>query len=198
MPRLSESVRQERRQRLLVAAWRCASRKGYRDMTVDDVCTEAGASKGAFYGYFPNKQHLLLAMLDDDASQIDRKIEELEQSGWPQSDRLQRFIRWLLERGADPAQMQVRADLWAAVLTEDRVRERLSAAVGRRRAKLRAWIEMGTVEGEFVDMPPNALASVLLALEDGLVLHAALDPSAFRWERISSAVEAILAGLRRD
>jgi TetR/AcrR family transcriptional regulator, transcriptional repressor of aconitase len=197
MPRLNETVRQERRQRLLDAAWRCAARKGYRDTTVDDICLEAGVSKGAFYGYFVNKQELLLALLEDDAAGVDRKIEELEADGLGQAERLRRFTRWMLERGADPAQMQLRADLWAAVLTEDRVRQRLSAAMERRRSHLRAWIEKGTVEGEFVDVPGNALASVLLALEDGLVLHAALDPSAFRWERIRIALGAILSGLRR-
>jgi AcrR family transcriptional regulator len=197
VPRLNETVRHERRQRLLDAAWRCAAIKGYRDMTVDDVCLEAGASKGAFYGYFENKQDLLLALLDDDASEIERKIDELERKTISQAERLPSFTRWMLERGADPAQVQVRADLWAAALTESRVRDRLSTAMERRRARLRAWIEKGTVEGEFVDVPGNALASVLLALEDGLILHAALDPSAFRWERVSSALGAILAGLQR-
>ncbi|MFZ0214924.1 MAG: TetR/AcrR family transcriptional regulator [Candidatus Dormiibacterota bacterium] len=198
MPRLKEDARHERRQRLIDAAWRCAARQGYRDMTVDDVCLEAGASKGAFYVYFQNKQDLLLALLDDDAAQVDRKIEELEGRSLSQAERLRRFTRWMLERGADAAQAQLRADLWAAVLTEERVRDRLSAAMGERRAHLRAWIEKGIVEGELVDVPGNALASVLLALEDGLMLHGALDPSAFRWERVRSAVGAILTGLQRS
>jgi AcrR family transcriptional regulator len=136
------------------------------------VCLEAGVSKGAFYGYFENKQNLLLALLDDDAAGIDRKIEEMEGMNLAQAERLRRFTRWMLERGADPAQMQLR------------------------RSHLRAWIEKGIVEGELVEVPANALASVLLALEDGLVLHAALDPSAFRWERIRIALGAILDGLR--
>jgi AcrR family transcriptional regulator len=165
-------------------------------MTVDDICAEASASKGSFYGYFENKQDLLLALLDDDAGAVDLKIVELEGMSISQAERLRRFTRWMLERGTDPAQLQLRADLWAAVPTEERIRERLSAAVERRRARLRAWIEKGTVEGEFVEVPGNALASVLLALEDGLVLHGALDPSAFRWERIRRAVSVLLAGLQ--
>lgn len=197
MPRLNEAVRRERRRRLLDAAWRCTARKGYRDLTVDDVCEEAGASKGAFYGYFENKQGLLLAMLHDDAAQVDAKIEELERMTVPQVERLRQFTRWMLERGADPAQAQLRADLWAAAATEERVREHLSSAMSERRAHLRGWIEKGEVEGEFVDIAPNALASVLLALGDGLVLHSALDPSAFRWERIRTAVSAMLTGLQR-
>lgn len=167
-------------------------------MTVDDVCLEAGASKGAFYVYFKNKQDLLLALLDEDAAQVERKITALESLSLPQAERLRRFTRWMLERGADAAQAQLRADLWAAVPTEERVRGHLSAAMAERRAHLRSWIEKGIVEGELVDVPGNALASVLLALEDGLMLHASLDPSAFRWERVGRAVGAILTGLQRS
>lgn len=196
MPRLKQEERQERRQRLLDAAWRCTARKGYRDMTVDDVCLEAGASKGAFYTYFENKQDLLLGLLDDDAAHVDRHIEELERLNLSQAERLRRLTRWMLERGGDTAQAQVRADLWAAVLTDEAVRGRFSEAIERRRAHMRRWIEAGIEAGELLDLPVNALASVLLALADGLLLHSAIDASAFRWERIRTALAAILTGLQ--
>lgn len=198
MPRLKEADRNERRERLLDAAWRCAAREGYRDMTVDDVCAEAEASKGAFYTYFETKQDLLLALLDADAAQIDRRIDELKGQNLPQAERLRRFTRWMLERGADAARAQVRADLWVAALTDDHVRGRLSEAIGRRRALLRSWVEAGVAAGELVDVPANALASLLLALSDGLLLHAAVDASAFRWERIRTALAAILTGLQPE
>lgn len=198
MPRLNEGERNQRRQRLLEAAWRCAARKGYHDITVDDVCTEAEVSKGAFYTYFETKQDLLLALLDDDSSQVDRQIDELEGQSLTQADRLQRFTRWMLERGADAGRAQVRADLWVAALTDDQVRCRLSEAIERRRALLRSWVGAGVAGGELVDVPPNALASVLLALSDGLLLHAAVDASAFRWERIGTALAAILNGLQPE
>lgn len=196
MPRLKEADRNQRRQRLLDAAWRCAARKGYRDMTVDDVCAEAEASKGAFYLYFETKQDLLLALLDDDSAQVDRRIEELERQNLSQAERVRRFTRWMLERGADAARAQVRADLWVSALTDEHVRGRLSEAISGRRAHLRSWVEAGVANRELVDVPANALASVLLALSDGLLLHASADPSAFRWERIRTALAAILAGLQ--
>ena len=49
--------------------------------------------------------------------------------------------------------------------------------------------------GELREVPANALASVLLAMADGLMLHAAIDPSAFRWENVGRAVEALLEGI---
>lgn len=195
MPRLTEADRNKRRQRLLDAAWRCVATKGYRDMTVDDVCAEADASKGAFYVYFETKQDLLLTLLDDDSAEVDRQVSELEGQPLTEEERLRRFTRWMLERGADPARAQLRADLWVAALTDDHVRGRLSDSIGSRRARLRSWVEAGVARGELVDVPANALASVLLALSDGLLLHAAADPSAFRWERIRTALAAILTGL---
>lgn len=164
-------------------------------MTVDDVCAEADASKGAFYVSFESKHDLLLALLDDDAAQVDRRIEELERQTLTQLERLRRFTRWMLERGADPARARVRADLWVAALTDDQVGRRLSVAIGSRRSRLRGWVEAGVAGGELVEVPANALASVLLALADGLLLHAAADPSAFRWERTRTALAGILTGL---
>lgn len=197
MPKLAAEVRHERRQRLIDSAWRCAGRAGYRDMTVDDVCSEAGLSKGAFYGYFDSKRALMLALLDDDAAEIDREIERLERQRLSPAQRVQRFTRWMLERGEDAARVQVRADLWATILTEREVRDRLATAMDERRRRLRQWIEAGLASGELVDVPPNALASALLALADGLLLHGALDPSAFRWPRIRRALDVLLQGIQR-
>src|SRR5919108_5738426 len=98
MPKLAAEARAERRQRFVDAAWRCAAQMGYRDMTVDEICAEAGQSKGAFYIYFPHKQSLLLALLDDDASHLDRLITELDQQGSSSIDRLRRFTRGGLQR----------------------------------------------------------------------------------------------------
>lgn len=198
MPKLTEEDRSERRQRLVEAAWRCAERRGFRDITVDVVSAEAEASKGAFYTYFRTKQDLLLALLEDDAAQVDRRIDELEGQNLTQPERLRRFTRWMLERGADAARAQVRADLWVAALTDDQVRHRLSEAIERRRTLLRSWVEAGVADGELVDVPANALASVLLALSDGLLLHAAVDRSAFHWDNVRTALAAILTALQPE
>jgi hypothetical protein len=50
---------------------------------------------------------------------------------------------------------------------------------------------------ELVDIPPNALASILIALGDGLLLHAALDPSAFQWRNVRKVLLTLLEGVRR-
>ncbi|HLJ59396.1 MAG TPA: TetR/AcrR family transcriptional regulator [bacterium] len=195
VPRISLSVRTERRQQILDAAWRCASHKGFRAMSVDEICAEAGLSKGAFYGYFESKQALLLALLADDAEALDRIVERLESDSLSSVDRLRQFVRAMLGRGDDPARVQVRADLWAEMLTDKAVRERFTATVRHRRMLLRAWVERAIADGELVEIPANAFAAVLLALSDGLILHGGLDPSGFRWTNIRKAVDVLLERL---
>jgi AcrR family transcriptional regulator len=195
MPKLRPEVRAERRQAFVDAAWRCAGRWGFRDLSVDDVCGEAGLSKGAFYGYFASKHGLLLALLADDAAALDEVLARIERSSADGVERLRRFARAMLAHGDDPARVQVRADLWAQLLTEPSVQHELAATIDRRRAVLRDWIERAIADGQVAPMPANALASILLALGDGLVLHGALAPGAFRWRNVRRALDALLDGI---
>lgn len=195
MPKLSPETRTERREALIAAAWRCAAVRGFRDLTVDDVCAEAGVSKGAFYGYFDQKQDLLLALLEDDALALDRELEEIRAATSSGVERVRRFAQAMLARGEDAARVQVRADLWAELLSDDAVRRQLARATQLRREHVRSWIEEAVASGELVAIPANALASILLALADGLMLHGALDAGAFRWRNIRRAIDVLLAGI---
>lgn len=198
MPKLRPETRVERRASLIAAAWRCAAVRGFRDLTVDDVCAEAGVSKGAFYGYFDQKQDLLLALLEDDAAALDCELERITASTGSGVERVRRFAQAMLARGDDPARVQVRADLWAELLSEETVRRQLAAATQRRREQLRSWIEEAVGSGELVTIPTNALASILLALADGLMLHGALDAGAFRWRNIRRAIDVLLGGIAAE
>ena len=195
MPKLRPETRVERRASLIAAAWRCAAVQGFRDLTVDDVCAEAGVSKGAFYGYFEQKQDLLLALLDDDAAALDRELQRIRAASPSGIERVRRFAQAMLAQGDDAARVQVRADLWAELLSEDAVRRELASTTQRRREQVRAWIEEAVATGELVAIPANALSSILLALADGLMLHSALDAGGFRWRNIRRAIDVLLAGI---
>lgn len=195
MPKLLDSTREQRRRQLLDAAWRCIARQGYRDLTVDDVCADAGLSKGAFYGHFKSKEALLLALIADDAASIARVAEDPETLRLRPVQRIRRVTEMMLMQGADPARVQLRADVWGAVQTYPAVRGAVTEVVAERQRVLREWVEEAVAAGEMsIDFPPNALAALLLAISDGLVLHYALDPHAFRWGKISKAVDGMLEG----
>jgi AcrR family transcriptional regulator len=197
MPRITPRAREERRRVFIEAAWRVAAAKGYRNWTVDDVCDEAGLSKGAFYGYYEGKEDLLLALLEEDASWRRTSIEDLSRHDLSGAERLGGFIRNMLGEGEDQGRAQVRADLWAEMVTNETVRERFVATVHQRRKLLQQWIETAIASGELVEVPAKAMASIVLALSDGLALHRAIDPTGLRWSNIRKALDALLAGVSR-
>ncbi|HEY6468846.1 MAG TPA: helix-turn-helix domain-containing protein [Candidatus Dormibacteraeota bacterium] len=195
MPKLLERTREQRRRQLLDAAWRCIAREGFRDLTVDDVCADAGLSKGAFYSHFVSKEALLMGLITDDAASIARVAEDPATLRLSPVQRIRKVTESMLMQGADPARVQLRADVWGAMQTYPAVRAAVTAAVAERQRVLREWIDEAVRDGELsIDFPPNALAALLLAISDGLVLHYALDPNAFRWGKISKAVDAMLDG----
>ena len=195
MPRLAAKTKVARRQQLIEAAWRCVADRGFQSLTVDEVCAEAGVSKGAFYLYFESKQDLLLGLLEDEAAEIDELMSDLERADLGGVERLRRFTRVMIDRGDDPARLQIRADLWSEMSASVAVREKWIAVVRGRRAVLKRWIEASIASGELASVPANALAAILLALGDGLLLHAGLDPSGFRWVNVAKALDAILDGI---
>jgi AcrR family transcriptional regulator len=197
MPRLALETKTERRQQLVDAARRCLANRSFRSLTVDDVCAEAGVSKGAFYGYFERKQELLLALLDDEDAAMRDLMRGLQNAHLSAVDRLQRFIKAMVERGSDPSGLQIHADLWVEVATETAVRAHWADVVRERRVVLRAWVEEGVATGELSEIPANAFAAILLALGDGLPLNAGLDPNGFRWANVGVALDALLEGIRR-
>lgn len=75
MPQL-QNRSQDRRQRILDAALRVFSRRGYRDAVVDEIADQSGTSKGGVYFHFPGKQAIFLALLDRTAQRLLDKIEE--------------------------------------------------------------------------------------------------------------------------
>jgi AcrR family transcriptional regulator len=198
VPRLAEAARTERRQQLIDAAWRCASKQGFRSLTVDDVCAEAGVSKGAFYIYFEQKQDLLLALLDDDAAKMNGSLEDLRDRYENGVERLRGFARAMVRLGEEASSVQIRADLWAEMSSDQTVRRKWAAVMRDRRAALKSWIDESIASGELDPIPANALAAILLALGDGLLLHAGLDPTGFRWTNVATALDAILEGIGRS
>jgi hypothetical protein len=96
--------------------------------------------------------------------------------------------------------VQLRADLWSELAADPIVRARFAETVERRRQVLREWITRSIDAGDLgiEQRRANALASILIAMADGLMLHRALDPRGFRWSNIRAVLDALIAGIDRS
>ena len=72
--RQRDSSRAASRTAILDAARRVAARTGARDLSLRGVAAEAGFAPAALYGYFQNKDELLLALAADDLTSLARAM----------------------------------------------------------------------------------------------------------------------------
>jgi AcrR family transcriptional regulator len=64
------------REKILDAALDVFSSKGYHDTRMDEIVEESGTSKGSIYFHFPNKERLFLALVDQFANLLERRVKE--------------------------------------------------------------------------------------------------------------------------
>ena len=60
---LKDRQREERERLILEAAEELLAEKGYHEMSIDEIATRVGVSKGTVYLHFPSKEELVLAQL---------------------------------------------------------------------------------------------------------------------------------------
>ena len=59
MPKVIPEYKEAAKDRIIKAAFKIFTRKGYHESTMNDIAKEIGVSKGALYQYFKNKKELL-------------------------------------------------------------------------------------------------------------------------------------------
>jgi AcrR family transcriptional regulator len=84
-PHLTRKEKQAKtRSALLRSAAKLICRKGISDASVDDMASDAGYTKGAFYANFKSKEELFLVMLDEKyAAELERIEASLPGEGVP-------------------------------------------------------------------------------------------------------------------
>ncbi len=70
----TSSPERRTRERILEAAVAVFSRKGYHDTRVDEIVEESQTSKGAVYFHFPSKEQIFLALVDEFAGLLEKKL----------------------------------------------------------------------------------------------------------------------------
>ena len=84
--------RVEVRERILDAAEELLARYGYRKMTIDNLASAAGLSKGAVYLHFESKEDIAIAQIDRVIGELLVELEKIARSSRPAADRLREML----------------------------------------------------------------------------------------------------------
>ena len=79
-PRVTKR-RAETRARLMAAAFRVFSEKGYGHVTIEDVCEAAGYTRGAFYSQFESLEELFFLLYDQWAARTADQVRAAMEGG---------------------------------------------------------------------------------------------------------------------
>ena len=189
---------EETRARILEAAVKQFAVSGYNTSSVDNICEQAGVSKGAFYHHFKTKQDVFLALLDGWLQTFDQAIEASKDRPVPEtfqmmteyfpyifhsaSDNLPMFLEFLQQASRDET-------IWQASIAPYR----------RYHKHFASLIKKGVAEGSFVEVNPDLAARLIVSAAMGLLLQSLLDPEGAKWEKVArETMQVMMAGLTRE
>ena len=202
MPRVSPQHEQEVRERIVRAATRVFSERGFHRATMQDIVRASGLSVGAIYTYFKSKDDLILAgcdmITDQEMSELARRLAPME--GF--RERISAAVGFLFDQieveSWQLGSTRLLALAWAEADTSPAIREMLL----RRRREIHGvtvgLLQEGIARGEFPAwLDIDRTAAALGALLDGVVLQSIEEGAGYRRteseRRVLAMVELLIA-----
>jgi AcrR family transcriptional regulator len=163
---VDETAQQAKLNEILDCAQRLIYTDGYEEMSIQDICTSLGMSKGAFYHYFASKPALMEALLNRTSQQaVDLIFPILDDPDLPALEKLTKFYdhanNWKAEQ--KPYMMAI----FQAWYKDENaiVRQKLVANFSERfNAPLTRVFHQGIEEGVFHPSVPEMAAEVVYTL----------------------------------
>jgi AcrR family transcriptional regulator len=198
-PKLKPETLEKRKTHILKAALTCFSRKGYHQTTMDDIVQEAGLSKGGVYWHFGSKKELFLSLFEP---MMDGMEEHMRAALASQASAKEKLCAMLdvftVFAVAEEFQaiMPLMVDVWAQNLQDPDVKEMATDVYNRLQTLLVQLVDEGVANGEFKPVNAKALASILFAAYDGLVVQWMIDETMVDWVAISETMrDTLIVGL---
>ena len=177
MPRTEEanqSIRDERREQILVAATEVFAGKGYAGTRIDDIAVSAGVSKGLLYHYFASKEKVFVSIVERD---LQGSIH-LFQAALERSDTPWEKLHWLTSQiisglASSPYAFMVVLQSYTSDAVPQEIRDFVADSSVQTQAILCQLITAGQAAGQVVQGDPEKLAALFGACLQGLAITAA-------------------------
>ncbi len=190
-PKITTAHGQGQRDRIIDAATRCFARHGFHEATIQDVCDEAGLSKGGLYTYFKSKEALLATLIQEGFGATLHQARDAAREGRDAVEKLNRIAEFLIGQKHQSAQLLL--EIWAEASKNPVLAGVYAEQSGEWHRFLSGLLQEGIVEGVIkADVDPDALATVLLAVFGGIRLQEGVTRQQVDWRQV---VRTLLRGL---
>lgn len=184
-PRTKED---ERREEIVAAALQLVLKTGYNQVTLADIADHVGVSKGLISYYFPRKEDVFLAVLDQIVARMAVQFERYCTAPCSAPEKLEMFFRNLFgnEKRARRYYTVV-IDYMAQAIRQRAVQEYTQLIYDSYRTYMERVIRDGVQSGEFRAVDSTRCASLLMALMEGLILQWFFDKKGFNLDEAYQA-----------
>ncbi len=185
------------RQLLLDAAARTYARKGFAAASVEEIAEAAGFSIGAVYSNFGSKERLFVELLKERASQQVSRATEIVAEAQHGDDPVPALGRLLANAAdKDPDFAPLQAEFWLYAVRNPPLLETLAEELRGPRSELaslmaKALSHIGAPETVSAD----AVATIAIALFQGLVRQRRIDSASVPDELLGQAMRWLFAGI---
>jgi TetR/AcrR family fatty acid metabolism transcriptional regulator len=172
-----------KRDAILAAAEKVFGRRGYAATTVDEIASDAGIAKGSVYNYFRSKHELFRTLCAKVTAGGGEDLDRLVREPLSASAKIERYLDQWFGRLHEYSRVgQLVLEFWATAAREQR-KGAMIGMFGRiyshSRAQLAAILGQGVDSGEFrSEINPRLGAALILAVVNGTIIQAILDPRA--------------------
>jgi TetR/AcrR family transcriptional repressor of nem operon len=168
------------RARILATAREMFHSRSYADVGIQEICAGAKVQKGSFYHFFPSKQELAMAVIDDMADDWAHGfVAEAFDQDLPPVERLDYMIdaTYYWQKAAKDIEGRMPGCLFGNLALEmstrdDVMRAKLNAVFENAKDKFRATLDEAVAAGTFAPMNTECTATAMLAFLEGIILLA--------------------------
>jgi len=188
---------EETRAKIIESAIKLFSDQGFNKASVNDICVEAGISKGAFYHHFKSKQELFIALLDGWLQAIDHAIEASKDKTAPETfQQMTEAFPYIFETAGDGLPMFL--EFWLQASRDEKIWDASIAPYRRYHEYFTSLIKKGVDEGSFVEVDSELTSRMIISTAMGLLLQSLLDPKGANWEKVArDSTSMLVRGLMK-
>ena len=143
-----ERRKEETRQRLIEAALSLMQEKPFEQISVEEITERADVAKGTLFNYFPTKEHLLMAYMQEMVEEVYEFLEQLHpESAESQWEVLRQVMRFIAEH--DGRSLALTRSMFAACCHNDHLRQMVASMIEEATQHALMGFQKGQATGEF-------------------------------------------------
>jgi len=182
-------VAPERREQIVEALFECLAEKGHETVTVKNIASQANLHYGVIHYYFDSKDDIVSALSELIISKYEQLLLERIEPIQSASAKLRVAIDFLVDEFIFNRRLnRVFYNLVQMAFERKTVREALRKQLRAYRNGIAQAIEEGIQDGEFARHDTRRIASLIVALVEGMALQWMIEPKALNRDDVLALI----------